>query len=364
MKMRMIFGACCFFLLSLPLAAQENNEKNEFKPYWFMQIQGGVAHTVGEASFSKLLSPAAAISGGYYFNPVLGLRIGVSGWESKGNSVLTQTTYKYKYLAGNADLMINLSNLICRYNPQRITNFYGFVGFGLNHAFDNEAEDINFGNYTPEYLWHDSKNFLLGRGGLGVNFRLGSNICFNIEANANVLSDKYNSKKADNADWYFNALAGFTFRFGKSGKKVEEPYIPPVQQEQPAPKEEPKKEVVTTPVVKKEEPKKVEPYRCDIFFKINQSTVRESEATKLAELASFLNNNPQTKVIITGYADKGTGNAYINNRISEARAKAVTKILTEKHHIDAARITTEHKGDTVQPFAENNRNRVTICIAE
>lgn len=100
MKMRMIFGACCFFLLSLPLAAQENNEKNEFKPYWFMQIQGGVAHTVGEASFSKLLSPAAAISGGYYFNPVLGLRIGVSGWESKGNSVLTQTTYKYKYLAG------------------------------------------------------------------------------------------------------------------------------------------------------------------------------------------------------------------------------------------------------------------------
>lgn len=364
MKVRMIFGACCLFLLSLPLAAQEKNEKDEFKPYWFMQIQGGAAHTIGEASFSKLISPAAALSGGYYFNPVLGLRVGVSGWESKGSSVLTNTIYKYKYIAGNVDLMIDLSNLICKYNPQRIANFYGFVGLGLNHAFDNGAETTDFGGYTPEYLWHDSKNFFLGRGGLGVNLRLSKNVSFNIEANANVLSDKYNSKKADNADWYFNALAGFTFRFGKSGKKVEEPYIPPVQQEQPAPKEEPKREVVSTPIVKKEEPKKAEPYRCDIFFKIDQSIIRESEMTKLTELASYLNNNPQAKVIVTGYADKGTGNANINNRISEARAKAVTRILVETHHIDSSRITTEHKGDSVQPFSENNKNRVTICIAE
>ena len=41
-----------------------------------------------------------------------------------------------------------------------------------------------------------------------------------MELNANMLSDKYNSKKAGNLDWQFNALAGFTFRFGKNHKKA------------------------------------------------------------------------------------------------------------------------------------------------
>lgn len=41
-----------------------------------------------------------------------------------------------------------------------------------------------------------------------------------MELNANMLSDKYNSKKAGNLDWQFNALAGFTFRFDKNYKKL------------------------------------------------------------------------------------------------------------------------------------------------
>ena len=32
--------------------------------------------------------------------------------------------------------------------------------------------------------------------------------------------------------------------------------------------------------------------------------------------------------------------------------------------IDAARITGDAKGDTVQPFSENDKNRVSICIAK
>lgn len=50
--------------------------------------------------------------------------------------------------------------------------------------------------------------------------RLSNHVSFNLEVNANVVSDKFNSKKADNADWQLNALAGFTFKFGKSGKKA------------------------------------------------------------------------------------------------------------------------------------------------
>lgn len=44
--------------------------------------------------------------------------------------------------------------------------------------------------------------------------------------------------------------------------------------------------------------------------------------------------------------------------------KAVAKLLKERHGIDVARIQTDFKGDTVQPFTNNDMNRVTIGVAE
>ena len=69
------------------------------------------------------------------------------------------------------------------------------------------------------------------------------------------------------------------------------------------------------------------------------------------------------KIVITGYADKKTGNASINDRLSKARSAAVAKALEDKG-IAANRITTDAKGDTIQPFNVNAENRVSICIAE
>ena len=68
-------------------SAQERQIKEEgkttFKPHWFMQVQVGAAHTVGEAKFADLISPAAAINLGYQFAPAWRARIGVSGWQAK-----------------------------------------------------------------------------------------------------------------------------------------------------------------------------------------------------------------------------------------------------------------------------------------
>ena len=36
----------------------------EFCPHWYMQVQGGIGHTIGEGKFSDLVSPAAALSAG------------------------------------------------------------------------------------------------------------------------------------------------------------------------------------------------------------------------------------------------------------------------------------------------------------
>ena len=69
------------------------------------------------------------------------------------------------------------------------------------------------------------------------------------------------------------------------------------------------------------------------------------------------------KVDIKGYADKGTGHAKINMKYSEQRIACIKALLINAG-IDESRISTEALGDTEQPFADNDRNRVCICISE
>ena len=52
-----------------------------------------------------------------------------------------------------------------------------------------------------------------------MDFRICDAVAFNLEGNANALSDHFNSKKAGNADWQFNILAGVSIRFGKGYTK-------------------------------------------------------------------------------------------------------------------------------------------------
>lgn len=334
--------------------------KTVFNPHWFMQVQAGASHTVGEAKFGDLISPAAALNVGYQFTPLWGLRAGLSGWEAKGAWVSPQTIYKYNYLQGNVDATLNLSNLFCGYNPTRFFNGYLFGGIGVNGGFNNdEAVTINDAGHRLEYLWRDSKVNVVGRFGLGTNLRISDHVFFNLEVNANVMSDKYNSKKAGNADWQFNALAGFTFKFGKTYTKTEPVYYEPAPAPAPAPVvEEKKEEPAPAP-----EPVKVQPMKQNIFFLINSSEIRSSEQSKVNDLIAYLKEHTDAKVSLTGYADKNTGNARINKKLSQERAEAVAEAL-KAQGIAADRITVDYKGDTVQPFSVIEENRVTVCIAE
>lgn len=329
-----------------------------FKPHWFIQAQVGAAHTVGEAKFSDLLSPAAAINVGYKFAPAFGARIGASGWQAKGGWVSPQQTYKYNYLQGNLDLMVDLSTLFCGFNPNRVFNGYLFGGAGLNRGFNNdEANALDTRTYEMEYLWQEGKILPTGRFGLGCDLRLSDRLAINIEANANSLSDKFNSKKAGNCDWQLNALVGLTIKLGKGYTKT-----PPVYYEA---------EVVVpvepAPVVEVSQPKEasivVEPMRQNIFFALNSALIQNDQQPKISSLVEYLEKHPAAKVSVTGYADIDTGNAKINNKLSEARANNVTAALKAKG-VTADRIRIDFKGDTVQPFTTPAENRVSICIAE
>ena len=84
----------------------------------------------------------------------------------------------------------------------------------------------------------------------------------------------------------------------------------------------------------------------------------------MKEIAYYLIKYPEAKVVVTGYADAGTGNDKINDRLAAQRADVVVKTLKEQYGIEPNRISYDSKGSRVQPFQENDLNRVSICIAE
>ena len=361
--------ACASTAFAGSVYTDKAGNKYEFKKHAFLNLEGGVQHTLGEAKFMDLVSPNVQLGLGYQFSPVFAARLQGNGWQSKGGwngygTPAYTNDYKWKYVAPGIDLMFNLSNLIGGYNPLRVFNVTAFVGGGANIGWDNgEANAIGAAlgsqatSYELEYMWDGTAIRPFGRAGLELAFRLGDAVSFVIEGNANILSDKYNSKKADNPDWYFNALAGFRINLGKTYTKV----VPPAPVPEPEPVVEPEPEPAPAPVPVVE---KIEPIRRDVFFLINKYDIRESEAQKVKDIADYLVKYPESKVVVTGYADAGTGNDRINDRLAAQRADAVVKALKEQYGIAESRISYDSKGSRVQPFAENDLNRVSICIAE
>ena len=350
--------------------AEGNNY--EFQKHLFLTVGGGAQYTLGEAKFSDLLSPNLQLGLGYQFSPVFAARLQANAWQSKGGwngygtPAITET-YKWKYVAPGIDFMFNLSNLICGYNPLRVFNVTAFLGGGVNIGFGNdEVQDINTAlganaaKYELEYVWDGTKIRPFGRGGIELGFRVSDAVNIIVEGNANILSDHYNSKKAENADWYFNALAGVRINLGKTYNKV----VPPAPVPEPAPVAEKEPEPVKVAPAPAPVVEKIEPIRRDVFFLINKTDIRAEEAQKVKDIADYLKKYPKAKVTVTGYADAGTGNDKINDRLAAQRADVVVKALKEQYGIAAERISYDSKGSRVQPFSENDMNRVSICIAE
>ena len=62
--------------------------------------------------------------------------------------------------------------------------------------------------------------------------------------------------------------------------------------------------------------------------------------------------------------NKRKGNDKINDRLAAGRADAIVNALKTQYGISESRISFDSKGSRVQPFADNDMNRVSICIAE
>ena len=364
-----LFFAAAMLLMSNAMMAQ-GTCKNGPKSWNFVEVQGGVEWTASDAKIDKLLSPIGAISLGRYFTPVVGARLHVSGLQAKGRFEALNKDYKWNFITTDADLLINLTNLFSC-NVSRPLNLIFVGGLGLTDAWKNDdMKEIVTTNPNLAPLAWTSNNRLSHnlRAGLRLETNVAKPLGLSLEIDANSLDDRFNSKNNDADDWMISGMIGISYRFGHKkcccqAKPEPVPVVEPEPVVEPAP-------VVPAPVVveeKKPEPKavvKTEKLHETIFYVICKSNPVPGGNGEMQRVADFMNKYKDAKVMVIGYADKGTGNAKINKMYAERRAAECKDALVKNYKCDASRIIIDSKGDTIQPFTENDKNRCVIIDSE
>jgi outer membrane protein OmpA-like peptidoglycan-associated protein len=89
-----------------------------------------------------------------------------------------------------------------------------------------------------------------------------------------------------------------------------------------------------------------------ILFDVNSDILKPESFATIKEIAQVLKDNPAIKLKIVGHTDSDGEEAF-NMDLSKRRAASVKLELTKKWSIDATRITTDGKGESV-PLVPND----------
>lgn len=318
-------------------------------PHAFITLQGGGQTTFTNYDNLQLITPATSLGVGVHFTPAVAARVHFNGIWNKGG-IQTDTKdlkYKYNYGTGNLDLMLNMVNLFNKgkYHP---LSAYLIGGVGLNYAWNtDDSQEVKSVLSAKDVRSRMSHNF---RVGTMIDYDVADNWSINLEVAANSLSDRYNCKYSGTDDWQLTAQIGVSYKFGKRTKKV----IPVEEVWETRLDTIWYDDVVYTPITKDGKA------TWNVFYEIRESDF-EADA-QLAAIGAFLKDHRDCKVSIKSYADVQTGNPKINMEYSKQRSEKAVKALTDAG-VPASSITANYYGDTVQPFAENDKNRVTIIEA-
>lgn len=352
-----MFAAAMCLLTSGVVSAQES-DKGKLKSYSYLEVQGGGQITLTDAKMDKLITPMGAISFGHYFTPVVGARLHVSGWESK-SGFDNVGYYKYNYITTNADLLLNLTNLVChKGDGAHPLNVIFVGGIGLTNAWGNDdANKMAAANHdlNMPLVWDGNRLSHNIRAGLRLETNVTKPFGVALEVAANSLDDRFNSKYNNTDDWMITASLGLSYRFGHKYRKPAPKPAPVVEPVAPKPTPKP-----VTRVVKRTVEKKVPVELNEVrFYKLREADA-EGEKAQMQRVADFLKSYPEATISVVGYADKGTGNPKLNVKYAKQRADKYKESLVKDYGADASRIVTDSKGDTVQPFEDNDKNRCVI----
>lgn len=373
-QMRKRLAIAASILLTLAPCSLKAQQSEKFRPYGFLQLQGGVSTTFTNAKQNKLLSPTFTVGVGAMVIPQLGLRLNLNGWEQKGGFASIEDRYKYKYFNADVDLLLNVCNLFSKqYN--RLFDLTLVAGFGVNHVWGNNIGDLpltrvteNISNIWGDGLSQKSYNGTSFRMGLMADFRLSRHWQLGLEGDMNAMGDDWNAKFLGNQrDWMLTGQLSLTYRFGVGKKaKAKAPEQKPV----PAPvttqsaytgaaRTAPMETAKAAPVKADQGSKAVNE---TLYYQIRETDVVNKEII-IGKVADWCKRNPTKKVSVEGYADKGTGTPAINQRYAQQRALNVAKALKDKG-VPESQIQVFAFGDKVQPFAVNDQNRCVIIVGK
>jgi outer membrane protein OmpA-like peptidoglycan-associated protein len=358
---KLIFTTVLLVSMLFTTNAQSTSD-NDFKPGWFIGLNGGVNAFFGEGNdflsndnstvqLGDMIGYLGRFELGYKFSPVWGLR-GMLGYN-KYNWDINSFTKGFTGETLTLDALFNLSNL-GGYNPNRLLDFSLFAGLGGAYQNDNVTEGSLAG---------------LLRAGAQLDLNLSKSLALNLIAEANATTDNMNDFKTD---LFFDAVPavtlGLTYKF--PAKAVEQPAeeapvleTKPVEPA-PAPVVEPAPAPVVEPApVVKEEPVviKVENLEQSVYFALNKSSiVNDEQEAALAAVAEYVKKNPTAKITVSGYADNATGTELYNKSLSQKRAETVAAKLAKKYGISKDNIEVKWFGSSVQVDPVLWKNRVVI----
>ena len=324
---------------------------NSFWSNWF--IQGNFAYSAFYSNeekhegysksplkdFRRGLGFSVAI--GKWFTPGIGLRTKFNAMDGKSVISTNADANKIKYWNLQEQALLNLSNLLCGYNPTRVWNFIPYFGVGL-------ARNCSYNTYE-----------LVGSAGILNTFRVSKRVAINLDLSYNLCGDDFEGmeyawgRNMDNAhDRWFTAEVGLTLNLGKAtwNKVPDVDAIKALSQSQidalKAQLADANAENDRLKNLLANQPKQVE---------VPQSVLVNVQA--LAKYAIENNNN----LLVTGYADSATGSAPHNQVLSEKRAKRVADELV-KMGVSEGKISQEAKGgvDILSPISYNRRATVQI----
>ena len=359
--------------------------KNKASDNWYIGLGGGtnLYLTQGEndadASIGDRLGWMGQLEIGRWNSPNWGARLVIDGGHIKHVNPAVSAPFgpEKNWLGGHVDIMYNIINAWGSYNPDRVYSLIPYLGIGYMYGLNSDWERPN-----PDNGLFESQNQTLTYNvGLINNFQLSKSVALFLELGIRLADAGFDgvtgSGMGENISYDGLVTGTAGIKFGLGGKQDFTPaelmdynlindlnsQINRLRAENEQLRQRPEScpecpEVQPTVVSEAVYVPNV------VFFRINSSTIDRGQKISVYNTAEYMKANENSKVNIVAYADRQTGTPEYNFALSERRARAVADALINDHGIDSDRISIDWKGDTEQPYAENDWNRVAIFFVD
>ena len=343
----------------------------------FINLGAGVNSVIEKGYGLGKMGLATEVDLGKWFTPTIGARI---GWHGLKNTSKSGELNKAPYHYIHADFLWNVSNAIDGYKETRFWNFIPYATGGLSMIKHHGLKVLD--------------NELAAGAGLLNSLRLGERVNLNIDLSlivARAAAYKMNGFVGRYVG-FPSATIGLQFNLGRTGFDRLSSVMPVIV---PMPFTEAQYNDLKNKVAALERENaqlknkiadlenQLAPFKnlvdgqtylfqngrftaveakvaspATVYFDLGSAKVSQREKAHLEFFANSVVDNA-TKLLLTGSADKQTGTAKGNQKLSEQRVDAV-KALLEKLGANGNNIETVANGDTKNIFDTPAKNRCVV----